>query len=270
VFSGSCDDGLVPVHRVALTGFGSTAELYEEARPGYPDKAVAWLIDQLRIGPGSRVVDLAAGTGKLTRMLMDSRATVIAIEPIEAMRALLANTSPGSLAVGGEAEALPLRSGSVDALTIAQAFHWIDTPPTHAELARVIRPGGRLGIVWNARDRGVPWVDAVWSIMDRVEKHAPWRNHEAISEAGRQLPGFSPFRSERFVLDHVITPDLLIARLASVSHMAVLAEGARQAVLREVRQILATHPDTRERQALQVAYRTDCFVADRVGGGKVG
>ncbi|MGZ5384453.1 MAG: class I SAM-dependent methyltransferase, partial [Acidimicrobiia bacterium] len=161
----------MPVHRIAAAGFGSVADLYESARPGYPDDAVTWLTKQLRVGPDSLVVDLAAGTGKLTRLLLDSGATVVAVEPIEVMRALITPTSPGSLPVGGEAEALPLRSRSVDAVTIAQGFHWFDTPATHAELARVIRPGGGLGLVWNARDRTVAWVNEIWSIMDRVEKN---------------------------------------------------------------------------------------------------
>lgn len=256
----------MPVHRIAAAGFGSVADLYESARPGYPDDAVTWLTQQLRVGPDSLVVDLAAGTGKLTRLLLHSGATVVAVEPIEVMRALIAPTSPGSLPVGGEAEALPLRSRSVDAVTIAQGFHWFDTPATHAELARVIRPGGGLGLVWNARDRTVAWVNEIWSIMDRVEKNAPWRDHEAWSGSERQLPGFSPFRSARFIHDHTMTPELLIGRLASVSHVAVLPEKTRQGVLDEARLVLATHPDTRGKQTVQVTYRTDCFVAERVGG----
>lgn len=255
----------MPVHRIAATGFGSVADLYESARPGYPDDAVTWLTEQLRIGPDSLVVDLAAGTGKLTRLLLDSRATVVAVEPIEVMRAWIAPTSPGSLPVGGEAEALPIRSGSMDAVTIAQGFHWFDTAATHAELARVIRPGGGLGLVWNARDRTINWIDAIWSIMDRVEKNAPWRDHETWRGSERKLPGFSPFRSARFVHIHTMTPDLLIGRLASMSHVAVLPEKTRREVLDEARRVLATHPDTRGKQTLQVTYRTDCFVAERVG-----
>lgn len=226
---------------------------------------MTWLTEQLRIDPGSLVVDLAAGTGKLTRLLLNSGATVVALEPIDVMRDFITTTSPGALPVGGEAGALPFRSGSIDIVTIAQAFHWFDSPPTHSELSRVIRPGGGLGLVWNVRDRTIDWIDAIWSIMDRVEKNAPWRDHETWSGSERQLPGFSPFRSAHFVHTQPMTPELLIGRLASVSHVAVLAEKVRRGVLDEARRLLATHPDTRHQKVLPVTYRTDCFVAERIG-----
>jgi SAM-dependent methyltransferase len=221
------------------------------------------MVDQLQIGPGSRVVDLAAGTGKFTRELLGRGATVIAIEPIEPMRASLSETSPGSLQVGGEAEELPLRSGSVDALTIAQAFHWIDTPATLAELGRVIKPDGGLGLIWNARLRSVGWLDDFWSIMDRAEKGASWRENASRSQEGRRLPGFTPFRSSEFFHGHVVTPELLVKRMASTSHIAALPSRKRQAVLDEARDLLATHPNTQGREALQITYRVDCFAARR-------
>ncbi len=226
---------------------------------------MTWLTEQLRIGPGSLVVDIGAGTGKLTRLLLTSGATVVALEPIDVMRDFITTTSPGSVPVGGEAEALPFRSGSIDIVTIAQAFHWFDTPATHGELSRVIRPGGGLGLVWNARDRTVDWIDAIWSIMDRVENEAPWRDHETWRGSERQLPGFSPFRSAAFVHTQAVTPELLIGRLASVSHVAALPERSRRGVLDEARRLLATHPDTRHQEVLQVTYRTDCFAAERIG-----
>jgi len=165
------------VHEVAAAGFSDAAD-YEAARPSYPPEAVAWFIEHLRIAPGARVVDLAAGTGKLTRLLQPTGADLVAAEPVAGMRDAFRAAVPGIPLVACTAEQLAFRDGSLDAVTVAQAFHWFDHERAIAELARVVRPGGRVGLVWNARDRSVEWVDRVWSIMDRVEKKAPWRDHD--------------------------------------------------------------------------------------------
>jgi ubiquinone/menaquinone biosynthesis C-methylase UbiE len=150
----------VSVHEVASSGFGAEAAAYERARPSYPDDAVAWLADALRITAPATVADVAAGTGKLTRLLAPSGATVIAVEPVAGMREFLAATTPGALAVAGTAEALPFADSSIDAITVAQAFHWFDASAALHEFHRVLRPGGRVGLIRNARDRSVSWVDA--------------------------------------------------------------------------------------------------------------
>jgi ubiquinone/menaquinone biosynthesis C-methylase UbiE len=149
----------MPVHEVAAEGFGSGADAYEQGRPSYPPDAVQWLEDALAVGPGTRLVDLAAGTGKLTRLFAPSGAWIVAVEPVEGMRRVLHRTQPDVAALAGTAEALPLAAGSVDAVTVAQAFHWFDAEAAFAELARVLRPGGRVGLIWNARDRHLGWVN---------------------------------------------------------------------------------------------------------------
>ena len=136
---------------VAARGFQAGAEAYERGRPGYPTDAVDALTDALGVGPGATVVDLAAGTGKLTRLLVPSGATVIAIEPVDAMRRTLAAMLPRVPVVAGTAESMPLRDGSAGAVVAAQAFHWFDGEAALAEIHRVLAPGGRLGLVWNVR-----------------------------------------------------------------------------------------------------------------------
>ncbi|HWJ96893.1 MAG TPA: methyltransferase domain-containing protein, partial [Acidimicrobiales bacterium] len=143
---------------VAAEGFGAGAAAYEKGRPSYSDDVVAWLVERLGIAPGRTVVDLAAGTGKLTRLLAATGASVTAIEPVDAMRDQLLQACPGVEAVSGTAEAIPLPDRTVDALTVAQAFHWFDPAAALAEIARVLRPGGALGIVFNERDTREPWV----------------------------------------------------------------------------------------------------------------
>jgi len=252
------------VHPVARAGFAE-AETYERARPGDPAEAVAWLAEHLRLGPGTVVVDLAAGTGKLTRLLVPTGAAVVAVEPLESMRNLLAGLCPTVPVAAGTAERLPLRTGCVDAVTVAQAFHWFDADAAFAELRRVLRPGGRLGLIGNARDRSVAWVDRVWGVMDRVERKAPWRDYDrgGDAELGRR-DGFGPLSGAAFHHSQPVTPEGVLDRFRSVSHVAVLPAPQREAVLTEVRQILASHPETSGRDELVIPYRVDCLWCERL------
>jgi SAM-dependent methyltransferase len=252
------------VHPVAQQGFGAPAD-YETARPSYPPDAVDWLRDVLRLDKANRVCDLAAGTGKLTRLLAPSLAGLFAIEPVAGMRATFGALLPDVPVVAGTAEALPIATGTLDAVTVAQAFHWFDFDAAVAELARVLRPGGRLALVWNARDRSVEWVDQVWSIMDRVEKRAPWRDHEHWRDsAQRAMPGFGPLHEAEFRHEQSLAPDDVVRRVASVSHVAVLPDAERAAVLDEVRRVVATHPGTAGRDTVAIPYRVDCSWAERL------
>jgi len=251
------------VHEVAAAGFSDPAD-YEAARPSYPPEAVAWLVDNLQIEPGRLVVDLAAGTGKLTRLLLPTGADIVAAEPVAGMRATFRALLPGTPMIATTAEQLAFRDASLDAVTVAQAFHWFDHDRTIAELARAVRPGGRVGLIWNARDRSVDWVDQVWGIMDRVEKRAPWRNHDDWSDSAYEdLPGFGPLHTGEFRHTQAVTPDAMVQRVASVSHVAVLPDPERTAVLDEVRDLLRTHPDSAGRTELAVPYRVDTFWFER-------
>jgi SAM-dependent methyltransferase len=252
------------VHEVAMRGFGREADTYERSRPSYPPEAVAWFVDHLRLRPGALVADLAAGTGKLTRLLLPTGASVVGIEPVEGMRLVLHQTLPSLPIVAGTAEAMPIKSSSLDAVCVAQAFHWFDAEDAFAELARVLRPGGRVGLAWNARDRSVGWVDSVWAIMDEVERRAPWRDHENWRESalGRR-PHFGPLQSETFRHEHLTTPAGIVDRILGVSHVAVLPPEEQQEVLEKVRRLLNEHPDTRGRRELRVPYRLDCYWTER-------
>ncbi len=261
------------VHEIAARGFGAQAAAYDRGRPSYPPDAVRWLVTRLRIGPGRRVIDLAAGTGKLTALLAGSGADLVAVEPVGAMRDVLRARLPDVPVVAGVAEALPFAASSADAVTVAQAFHWFDARRAMADLARVVRPGGRLGLIWNERDRSHAWVDAVWSVMDRVERRAPWRDHrdgrggpgESWSErglAGRD--GWSPWTEATFFHVQRCTREQVIDRFRSVSHIAALPPARQRAVLAEVAAILDGHPDTRGRTALGIPYRVDALYAERL------
>jgi SAM-dependent methyltransferase len=252
------------VHDVAQRGFDSGAGAYDRSRPSYPPDAVEWIVAHLHLRPGMTCCDLAAGTGKLSALLVPSGARLLAVEPVEGMRDLLHASLPSVTAVAGVAETLPFRDASLDAVTIAQAFHWFDADRAFAELARVVRPGGGVALVWNARDRSVDWVDALWSIMDRVEKRAPWRDHERWSDSALgDRHGFGPLVQAVFHHRQMLDVQGVLDRFASVSHVAVLPEAERAAVLDEVRGVLATHPDTRDRSEVAIPYRVDAYWCER-------
>lgn len=254
------------VHNVAAQGFNDPAD-YEAARPSYPPDVVAWFTEHLHLGPGRRVADVAAGTGKLTRLLTPTGADLLAVEPVPGMRATFRQMLPEIPVVAGTAEAMPFAHRSFDAITVAQAWHWFDHERATAEMARVLRPGGYLGLVWNARDRTESWVDAVWTIMDRVEKRAPWRNHENWRDsalAGGGMVDFGEMHAGEFRHLQPITREGVVQRVASVSHVAVLPAAEREAVLDEVRQVLATHPGVQGRETLEIPYRVDCYWVERV------
>src|SRR5439155_11730600 len=145
----------------------SVAESYERRRPSYPSEIVAWIVRRLGIGPVTTVVDVGAGTGKLTRQLVPTGARVIAVEPLDEMRAQLEAAAPGVRALSGSAEALPLGDATADAITVASAMHWFDPDRALPELHRVLKPGGGLAVLGNARDLAQPLQAAVQEIIGR-------------------------------------------------------------------------------------------------------
>jgi ubiquinone/menaquinone biosynthesis C-methylase UbiE len=254
----------MPVHEVAATGFDRGAEVYEQARPTYPRDAVAWLAESLHIDAGTRVADVAAGTGKLTRLLTPFEPALVAVEPVVGMRTTYAEMCPGIPMVAATAEQLPFAGRSLDAITVAQGFHWFDGPVALVEFARVLRPGGRLGLIWNARDRSNDLVDQLWSIMDRVEKRAPWRMHERWSDSAFvDAPQFGNLTEATFHHEQVLTPEQVLGRFRSVSHISVLPPDQQDQVIGEIRRVLETHPLSKGHDLVPIPYRVDAYWCER-------
>ena len=231
------------VDPLAAAGFGldTHAERYERARPSYPAGAVSLLARELPVGPGRRVLDLAAGTGKLTRLLVSLGADVVAVEPLAAMRSQLAAALATVEAVDGSAEAVPLADASVDAVTVAQAFHWFDAPAALDELARVLRPGGGLALLWNERDDTVPWVAELSTIMHwpTNRPYEPSTDWAALVAASGH---YTPLRSATFTFGQEVDSDLLVDRVASSSYIAAMDPEPQQALLDDVRTLVAGFP----------------------------
>lgn len=243
------------IPEAAASGFSTGADDYERGRPTYPDDAIAALRRELGIGPGQRVLDLAAGTGKLTRLLAATGADVVAVEPVAEMRAHLAAVVPAVEVRDGTAEAIPLPDGAVDAVTVAQAFHWFDLEPALAEIARVLRPGGGLGLVWNERDESEPWV-AELSRMIRWDRRGEHRvpytiERDWVAEVESADSPFGPVGEHRTGHRHPIDADTLVARVLSTSYLASLPADERDALAADVRALVADRGDT-----FDLPYRT--------------
>ena len=250
------------IDRVAAHGFQAGADAYERARPGYPQDAVAWLTERLGVTERARAVDLGAGTGKLTAMLVPTGAHVVAVEPVEAMRTKLAALLPSVSIVAGTAEAIPLATGSVDAVVAAQAFHWFDATSAMPEIHRVLAPGGRLGLVWNARDRSVDWVAALSEIVDtfgdviRRHESGEWRN-------AFPAPGFSELQEREFTNVQPTTHEGVVDRVASTSFVASLPGEERDAILDRIRTLTRSHPQTKDRKVIDFPHRTRVYWCER-------
>jgi SAM-dependent methyltransferase len=243
----------------AARGFELAPKPYEIGRPDYPDDAIERLVSELRIGPGARVLDLAAGTGKLTRRLVPTRADVVVVEPVDAMRAALSASLPDVEVLAGTAEAIPLPDGAADAVTVGQAFHWFDGDPALAEIHRVLRPGGRLGLIWNVKDESVDWIEKLGGIMESYRGDAPRVASGAWKDAFERTTLFTPIERARFSFVHEADFAAVVARVTSVSFIASLPPAEFARVVDRVRTLLATHPQTKGRTTFELPYRTGVY-----------
>jgi SAM-dependent methyltransferase len=253
---------MTPRIRDAAQGFDRNADAYEAARPSYPAEAVAHVVGYGGIGPGRRVLDLAAGTGKLTRLLVPTGADVIAVEPVPGMRDRLVASLPEAEVHDGTAEALPLPDAGFDAVTVAQAFHWFDAPVALAEIARVLRPGGHLFLIWNTRDRSHDWVRQFGDLLvDGPDAVRPYDSYYDVDYAAlvAEAGGFTPVELWTHGWEQACDPDLLVARAESVSVVGSLAPADKQRVLDRIRRLAATHPDLAGRARFPFPYTTRVY-----------
>jgi len=236
----------------ATRGFGLAADLYERGRPDYPAPAIAWLAERLGLQPGRTVVDLAAGTGKLTRLLVPSGAEVIAVEPIAEMRALIR----GARAIEGTAERMPLTDASVDAVTVGQAFHWFRDEEALAEIHRVLRPSGGLGLIWNTRDMTDAVQAAVSEIIDPLSGDVPRRHKRDWREVVDASGLFTPTELATFPHEQLLDEDGLVDRFLSISFVAAAPPDVRADVEARLRALGRDHG-----APVRLPYVTEVYVA---------
>jgi SAM-dependent methyltransferase len=243
-------------------GFELVADVYERARPSYPADVIAWFVERLDLRPGRTVLDLGAGTGKLTRALVATGARVLALEPGTEMRDRLAAVVPQAEPVAAGAESIPLGDASVDAATAGQSFHWFRLAEAVPEVHRVLRPGAGLALVWNERDPTDPFQRKLAEVLRPVfpprgrppVRERDWRR--AIDRTGL----FAPFeeRQSRFADD--LDADGVVERVRTISFVASAPPAVGLELERDVRALVAAHGGR-----VRFAYFTQAFVTFSLG-----
>ena len=256
------------------SSFGGAASHYERHRPGPPVQAVDWVLSQ----PVRTVVDLGAGTGALTRLLIGRADEVVAVEPDDRMRAVLAESVPGVRAVAGRGEKIPLPDGSVDAVLASSSWHWMDPVPTLNEVGRVLVPGGTLAAIWSGPDPGSPFLAQAQALLSGEGTVA--LDEEDQSELSRALddpiaresvleipPGVPFDQPERTAItwDVALSADELIGLLGTFSWVILMEEAARARLFETARRLLRDALGVEGDVTVDVGYRTEVFKARRHG-----
>lgn len=217
--------------------FASVAGAYERGRPEYPPGVIGALAAELRLALGAPVLDLAAGTGKLSRALLAGGLDVVAVEPLASLREVLAKSIDADRVRDGLAEAIPLADASVDAVTVADAFHWFDRAAALAEIRRVLRPGGGLAVLTTIPDwSGATWAHELGTLMESLRPEHPHFDGPPWQDAVRAVGGWTAPREIRVTTFQPARPERIVDHLASISWIAAMPEPDR---LRTVEQIRA-------------------------------
>jgi SAM-dependent methyltransferase len=231
------------------TSFGAAVGAYEKGRPEYLDEHVSWLLE----GVTGKVLDLGAGSGKLTRAIRRLGFAVLAVDPDEQMLSGISDIPT----LVGTAERIPVTDASVAAVTVGQAWHWFDPLPAGAEIARVLRPGGRLGLIWNTRDLTHPFVAELSEVMGESPAER-MMDEELVTD----LAGFTSFERSRLERVRMMTPVELEAMVVSRSHYLTGSQELQRQVVAGVRHLLATHPHTRGRERFEYPLNSTAYRAE--------
>ncbi len=252
--------------------FGSIAEDYERWRPGVDPSVVDWFVPT----PIGRAIDVGAGTGKLSRLLVGRAADVVCVEPDERMRAVLTRAVPEATVLEGRGERIPVEDASADAVVVSSAWHWMDHDATAAEVARVLRPDGVLGVVWSGLDWTADWFRQVRARVESIAEEQPGSVLAALVDRAAtdgsrhvlELPPDAPFdepEQRSISWDLPMTADDLVGLLGTVSGVLVLPDDRRREVLAEAREMLRRYGGLEDDTAVTLPFRAHCWRARRRG-----
>jgi SAM-dependent methyltransferase len=240
-------------------GFDTAVDAYDRARPDYPREAIAAIVEHARIGSGTIVLDLAAGTGKLSRPLAAAGARIVAVDPSAPMLERLRASLPDAETHVGTAERVPLADASVDAVVVGQAFHWFRAAEALREIHRVLRPAGALALIWNTRLGSDPLQQELVEIFAPLEGDTP-RHRGTGSAAELDRSGlFGDVEAHEFPLRQELDEDGLVDRVLSVSFVAAAERRVRARVEAQVRELAGRVP-----RPIVLRYTTQLFLAGRV------
>jgi SAM-dependent methyltransferase len=245
--------------------FGAVADEYDRLRSGPPPEALEWMLPS----DATDALEIGAGTGILTRLLVERVAHVTAVEPDERMRAVLAATTAGADVQAGVAEALPAADASCDVVIAASAWHWVDEARAVPEVARVLRPGGRLALVWSGPDRSVDWMRSLWAggiVFEPEERDAVDQRRRSRHVVNLDAGGASPFHQPEtslFRWTKPMTREDLVSLCGTYSVVITMDEAARERHLSAMRRFLDEQEFLAGREVIDVPMRAYCFRADK-------
>ncbi|MGA7923726.1 MAG: class I SAM-dependent methyltransferase [Thermoplasmata archaeon] len=242
----------------AARHFDASADVYERSRPEYPPEMVVFLGNEFEFGPGVRVLDVGAGTGKLSRALHGTGVDLTAVEPLEGMREVFRRELPDVPVIDGSAEELPCADASFDLIVVGQAFHWFHAPSALREMARVLRPRGGLALIWNTRDETTPWVKRFSELLEPYRTDTPGYRSGAWRAAFRGS-AFTRLTHRTFRWVLLQDRDGVVDRALSVSFIAGLPKAEKTQVAHRVRDLLDQDPLTRGRDRIAFPYTTDVY-----------
>lgn len=240
-------------------GFAN-GSLYDDVRPDYPAASITTILDRFGLDGSSRVLDLGAGTGIFSRQLRAHVGEVIAVEPSRSMRETMLATTPGVTVLDGRDDAIPLEDAFVDAVVVAQAFHWFDAPRALAEIHRVLVANGGLALVWNERDESIDWMARLTRAM-RWDVHRPYSSNDDVARVVGRGP-FHDVEHHRFDHRQLLTRDQVYRRVLTTSYISIMDEPDQRALLDDVRRVIEPLGEP-----IDFAYRTDLYLARASGPG---
>ena len=244
------------IHHSAALGYSSSPDIYDRGRPEYSAEVDSWLSGDLGLHENQTALDLGAGTGKFTKRLLATGAHVCAIDPVPAMLERLKRQHVDLDVRTGSAEAIPFGDAAFDVVVCAQSFHWFAAEDAIVEIRRILKPGGRLGLIWNVRDERLAWVAALTRIIEPFEGDAPRYRTQTWREVF-PAEGFTPLREHKFSYRHKGSPEqVIVDRVLSVSFIAALDAAARAQVVTQIRELIATAPELAGKAEVDFPYET--------------
>lgn len=251
------------VHDAAARGYQRAADTYVRGRPDYPDASLDWLTGVLVVGHETKVLELGAGTGKFTKLLARTGAVLTALDPVPEMLTALAQEMPGAQTINAQAEAIPMEDASVDVVICAQCFHWFANEQALSEIKRVLKPGGRLGLIWNRRDQRTEWVAALTEIMRPYEGDAP-RHDKGDWKKLFPTDGLTPLEVMELPHGHTGPADqVIIDRIMSVSFVAAQSPEDQLKIEAAMRDLIAATPALAGKDEVTFPYVTMAYHAIR-------
>jgi len=251
------------------------AKNYEKGRSDYPQESIEALAAALGLKEGKKILDLAAGTGKLSKVLKSYEIDLCAVEPSREMRAVYSELLQGVPIFEGHAESIPLPSESMDAVAVGTAFHWFEPKAALKEIARILKKGGGLALIWNMWDSRVQWIREIRGVLGLHEKGdvvegVGWReltSPDFSGEVFRTFEGnglFTALSYEGFRYSLQGSEKEIQARLLTMLVSGKMTDAAQAEMAKEVAKVLARHPETRGKEVFDIPYRTDLFWCYRI------